>query len=58
VLTKADKIKPPALATLLAETAGKIAKNPAAYPEILATSSEKSAGIDEMRGEIVKTLST
>jgi GTP-binding protein len=56
VLTKADKIKPPALAKLIAETAGKIAKNPAAYPEILATSSEKSEGIEEMRGAILKTL--
>jgi GTP-binding protein len=56
VLTKADKIKPPALAKLIADTAVRIAKNPAAYPEILATSAERSEGIDEMRKEILKTL--
>eukprot|EP01035_Chromulina_nebulosa_P067461 gene67461-92410_t len=56
VLTKADKIKPPALAALIEDTAGKIAKHPAAYPEILATSSEKAEGIAEMRAAILKLL--
>lgn len=56
VLTKADKIKPPALEKLKIDTLARIAKNPAAYPEILATSSEKSEGIDEMREAIIHVL--
>lgn len=56
VLTKTDKIKPGELAKLLGETAGKIAKRPAAYPGILATSSEKAEGLDDLRAEIVRTL--
>lgn len=56
VLTKTDKIKAAGVPRLLAETAAKIAKRPAAYPEILATSSEKSAGLDELRAEIARTL--
>src|SRR4051812_19590923 len=40
VLTKTDKIKAPAVPKLLAETAEKIRKRPAAYPAIVATSSE------------------
>ncbi len=52
VLTKTDKIKPPAVTRLLSETAAQIAKHPAAYPEILATSSEKNQGMDELRAAI------
>jgi GTP-binding protein len=57
VLTKADKIKAADMPALLAETAAKIKKHPAAYPEILATSSEKAEGIDEMRAAILHLLS-
>lgn len=57
VLTKADKIKPPALEKLLAETAEKIRKRPAAYPLVLATSSEKRAGLEELRSAIVQAVS-
>lgn len=56
VLTKTDKIKPPAVARLLEETLEKIRKRPAAYPEVLATSSEKSEGLDALRAEILKTI--
>ena len=35
VLTKTDKIKPPAVERLIRETAAKIAKRPAAFPEVL-----------------------
>jgi GTP-binding protein len=56
VLTKADKIKPPALEKLKVETLAGVAKHPAAFPEILATSSEKSEGIDTMRDAIIKVL--
>jgi GTP-binding protein len=56
VLTKADKIKPNQLETLKAETITKIAKHPAAYPFILATSSEKAEGLEEVRAAIVEAL--
>lgn len=49
VLTKADKIKPPALVKLVAETTQKILRRPAAFPEVLATSSEKGWGMDGLR---------
>lgn len=52
VLTKTDKIKPPAVVKLLETTAKQIAKHPAAFPEILATSSEKNLGMDELRNAI------
>ena len=56
VLTKTDKIKEPAVPRLISETLEKIRKRPAAYPEVLATSSEKSTGLDELRAEILKTV--
>jgi GTP-binding protein len=53
VLTKTDKIKPPAVARLVSETLEKIRKRPAAYPEVIATSSEKGQGIDDLRAAIL-----
>ena len=52
VLTKADKIKPPALVRLVDETKAALAKRVAAHPEIIATSSEKNRGVDELRAEL------
>jgi GTP-binding protein len=52
VLTKADKIKPPALVRLIDETKATLAKRVAAHPEIIATSSEKNRGVDELRAEL------
>ncbi len=52
VLTKADKIKPAALATLVDATAEAIRKRPAAHPQVIATSSETGAGLDLLRAEI------
>ncbi len=52
VLTKADKAKGSDLARVIAHTAGRIAKRPAAHPEVLATSSTTGAGIDLLRAEI------
>ncbi|WP_431321250.1 ribosome biogenesis GTP-binding protein YihA/YsxC [Rhizobium sp. YTU87027] len=56
VLTKTDKIKPPAVTKLLAETTEKIKKRPAAYPGIIATSSEKGEGLDDLREAIAQTV--
>lgn len=58
VLTKTDKIKPPAVEKLVAATLEAIAKRPAAYPEVIATSSEKVAGIDDLRQAISSAVST
>lgn len=52
VLTKLDKIKAAGVPRLMAETAEKIKKRPAAFPQILATSSEKAEGLDELRNAI------
>jgi len=56
VLTKTDKIKEPAVPKLIAETLEAIRKRPAAYPEVLATSSEKGVGLDDLRTAIVQTV--
>lgn len=53
VLTKADKLKPRDVIQVTAETVRKIAKRPAAFPRVLATSAEKGAGIPELRAEIL-----
>lgn len=52
VLTKADKIKPTELTDIFAATSAVIAKRPAAHPQLIATSSETSLGIDLLRAEI------
>ncbi|CAN7255868.1 ribosome biogenesis GTP-binding protein YihA/YsxC [Pararhizobium sp. LjRoot235] len=52
VLTKTDKIKEPAVPRLIAETLEKIRKRPAAFPEVLSTSSEKGNGLEELRSAI------
>ena len=38
---------------MVARTLGAVAKRPAAYPRVLATSAEKGTGIPELRAEIV-----
>jgi GTP-binding protein len=52
VLTKADKIKPKEAEALVVKTQGQIAKRPAAFPRVIATSSEKGDGLPELRAEI------
>lgn len=52
VLTKADKIKPPALVRVLEETAKALRKHPAAHPEVHATSSESGGGVAELRASL------
>ncbi|WP_420395967.1 ribosome biogenesis GTP-binding protein YihA/YsxC [Nioella sp.] len=52
VLTKADKIKQTDMPGLLEQVRGALAKHPAAYPEIVATSSEKGVGISTLRAII------
>ncbi len=53
VLTKTDKVKDSWVTKLLAETPDQLKKHPAAFPELLATSSEKTHGIDALRAAVV-----
>ena len=52
ILTKIDKLKKGEAEKVYAKTLKAIAKRPAAFPEIIATSSEKKTGIDILRAEI------
>lgn len=52
VLTKIDKISAGALAKVLETTLQAVAKMPAAYPLVLATSSEKNIGLAELRAAV------
>ncbi len=52
VLTKIDKIKVAGVARLVDETLIKIKRRPAAFPEVIATSSEQGEGMDELRAAI------
>ena len=52
VLTKADKVKPAALAACVAATAAAIAKRPAAHPEVAVTSAVKGTGIAALRAAL------
>ena len=54
VLTKADKIKPHEADKLVEATLKAISKRPAAFPRVLATSSEKGTGLPELRAEVVR----
>ena len=56
VLTKADEIKPKALADCVAATRDALAKHPAAFPGVLATSSDTGAGIPELRAAVARLL--
>ena len=52
VMTKIDKVKKGALDDALAKTRKALSKHPAAYPELILTSSEKGDGIPTLRAII------
>ncbi|MBW7922175.1 MAG: YihA family ribosome biogenesis GTP-binding protein [Rubellimicrobium sp.] len=52
VMTKTDKVRAPALEGTLMQVRGALARHPAAYPEIVLTSSETGAGIETLRAII------
>lgn len=54
ILTKADKIKPTELAEVEARTAEEARRHPAAYPEVLSTSSETGAGMEKLREAVIE----
>ncbi|MDB2407563.1 ribosome biogenesis GTP-binding protein YihA/YsxC [Jannaschia sp.] len=54
VLTKADKVKEEERARVLDRTRASLAKHPAAFPELILTSSEKGWGIPTLRSVITE----
>lgn len=55
-LTKCDAVKAAELPKRIEETRAAIAKRPAAYPEVIATSSQEGSGIPELRAAIVRLM--
>ena len=56
VLTKADQVKATELEENFAATVAALAKHPAAYPEVLVTSSRTGAGMAELRAAMMRLL--
>jgi GTP-binding protein len=56
VLTKADQVKPAELQAQIEATIAALAKHPAAFPEVLATSARSGAGMAELRAAMVRLL--
>jgi len=56
VLTKADQVKPAELQAQITATTAALAKHPAAFPDVLATSSRSGAGMAELRAAMVRLL--
>jgi len=52
VMTKTDKLKKGDLDKVLVQVREKLSKHPAAYPELVLTSSEKGEGIETLRAII------
>lgn len=52
VLTKTDKVKPKDLDNVLDQVRAKLSPHPAAFPELILTSSEKGEGIATLRATI------
>jgi GTP-binding protein len=56
VLTKADQLPAGELAARIAETKAALAKRPAAFPEVIATSSRTGAGMEDLRAAVARLL--
>jgi GTP-binding protein len=56
VLTKSDQVKPAELKTRIGTTAVAIAKRPAAFPDIIVTSSREGTGMPELRAAIIRVM--
>jgi GTP-binding protein len=56
VLTKSDAVKPAELAQRIAEVEAALAKRPAAFPTVLATSAYDGTGMPELRAAIARLL--
>lgn len=58
VLTKTDKIKATELAAVQADTATKLRKHVAAFPDLSVTSAEKKGGIEELRAAVLEAVAS
>ena len=56
VLTKIDQIKPAELEQRIDDVKAALSEHPAAFPEVLATSSQTGAGIAELRAAMARLL--
>src|ERR1700754_2628109 len=56
VLTKADQVKAAELDKTIADTTAALAKHPAAFPEVLVTSSRAGSGMPDLRAAMVRLL--
>jgi GTP-binding protein len=56
VLTKTDQVKRSELDATMAATTAALATHPAAFPDVLATSSRTGAGMPELRGAMVRLI--
>jgi GTP-binding protein len=56
VLTKIDQVKPAEVEGRIAQIRSALSKHPAAFPEIIATSSQTGAGLPELRGAMMRLL--
>ncbi len=56
VLTKADQVKAQAMADMREATLAALKKHPAAYPDVIATSSRTGDGMPELRAAVIRLL--
>ena len=56
VLTKIDQIKSGEAAARIAETEAALKSHPAAFPEVIATSSQKGTGLPELRTAMLRVV--
>jgi GTP-binding protein len=56
VLTKADQVKPAELEQRISDIKATLSTHPAAFPDVLATSSQTAIGIPELRAAMVRLL--
>ncbi|HVG50545.1 MAG TPA: ribosome biogenesis GTP-binding protein YihA/YsxC [Xanthobacteraceae bacterium] len=56
VMTKADVVKPSALAAGIEKTRAALNNRPAAFPDVLSTSSQSGAGVPDLRAAVARLL--
>ncbi|MBO0759451.1 MAG: YihA family ribosome biogenesis GTP-binding protein, partial [Bradyrhizobiaceae bacterium] len=56
IFTKSDQVTATELALQLTATSTALTQHPAAYPELMATSSRTGAGVPELRAAIARLL--
>ena len=56
VLTKSDAVKPAELARRVTDVEATLAKRPAAFPQVLATSAREGTGVPELRAAVARLL--